>query len=250
MPKRKRSNARKRPPFRKARRTYKRRTKVVRMPRPMSPRTYNFTRSMAQTVILNNLDQTETTGWKKTVGEQSMSKQWTFKLNDLPNYSEFVALYEQYRIMAVKQEYYFSDSVASSVAVANPAGGSYVNSSNKQIIMMTCPNAIAKTHTLDENYFMQSQCSKKRLCLNSMGFPQKVYTKVKQLSRIYSAEEGNSDFIKVNPKFISTAETEALHYGIDMRLARVDGQEFSHGGSNYPSVKIITKFYLQFRQVK
>lgn len=223
----------------------KRTTKIVRMPRPMRPRTYNFTRSMVQTVVLNNDDQTETTGWKKTIGEYSMSKQWTFKLEDLPNYSEFVNLYEQYRIMAIKQEYYFSDSVASSVAVGNN-----VNSSNKQIIMMSTPNSTGNNHTLNENYFMQSQCAKKKLCLNTMGYPVKVYTKLKQLSRIFSSEEGNQDFIKVSPKFISTNEPKALHYGVDMRLARVDGGEFSLGGSNYPSVKIITKFYMQFRQVK
>lgn len=242
MPKRKRSYAPKRN-VRRARRTFKKRTRIVRMPRPMRPRTYNFVRSFVETVSLNST--TPPAGWLAV--DQGLVRSQPFSLSMLPQYSEFQTLFAQYRIMAVKQEYYFSDNVSGSVV-----DGTNVNSANKQIIMYTTPNAqgVNNAANLTENFFMQSQCCKKRLCLNTQARPVKVYTKLKQLSRIYSGELGNQDFIKVSPKFVSTTEAEAQHYGLDMRIQRVDGNNFSTGGSNYPSVKIITKMYMQTRQVK
>lgn len=233
MAKRKRGNAPKRRTRRKAKFTGRKR--IVSMPRAMRPRSYFFNRSFVETVTLNST--TPPTGW--TAVDNGLVRSQPFMLSQLDNYTEFVNMFAQYRLLAVSQEYFFSNTNSDNLA-------------NQQLIMYTVPNAqgVANTANLDESFFMQSQCSKKRLCLTTTGRPVKVYTKMKQLSRIYSGELGNQDFIKVKPKFVSTTEPQAQHYGIDVRLQRIDGEEFSHGGTTYPVVKIVSKVYLQTRQVK
>ena len=217
--------------------------KRTRVPRPMRPRTYNFTRSFVETIALNS--STPPTGW--TAVSNGLTRSQPFQLTNLPDNAEFVALFAQYRLCAVKQEYFFADT-----ASVNVVDGGAEQSGNKQIMMYTIPNSVGQDNAaaLNENYFMQSQCTKKRLCLNAGARPIKIYTKLKQLTRIYSSEVGNQDFSKQRPRFVSTNEPNAQHYGIDMRLQRVDGQPFSFGGTNYPTVKIVTKVYLQCRQVK
>lgn len=213
----------------------------------MRPRTYNFTRSFVETIDLNSTS--PPTGW--TAVENGLTRSQPFKISDLPDYAEFQALFSQYRLLAVKQEFFFADTASVNVQKTT-VGTVYNNSGNKQIMMYTCPNSVGANNaaSLTEQFFMQSQCVKKRLCLNSSGFPIKVYTKLKQLSSVFSAELGNKDYAKSKPRFVSTGEVQTEHYGIDMRLQRVDGEEFSFGGSVYPKVKIVTKVYLQTRQVK
>jgi hypothetical protein len=209
----------------------------------LRPRTYNFTRQFVENIQLN--PGSIPTGWS-FVGN-GMVRSQEFRISQLPNYTEFTSLFAQYRILAVKQEYYFTDTGS-----VNVVEGSVNNSGGKQILMYINPNAVgaANAASLTEDFFMQSQCAKKRLCLHASGRPVKIYTKLKQLSQIYSNEVLNTDYAKIRPKFLSTGEVNAEHYGLDMRLERVDGQPFSTGGNIYPYMKIITKLYLQCRQVQ
>lgn len=164
----------------------------------------------------------------------------------LPNYAEFKALFAQYRLMAISQEYYFSDTGS-----VNISDGTYNNTGGKQILMHINPNAVGKDNALllTEQFFLESQVAKKKVCLNGNGYPVKFYSKLTQLSQVYANELAVTDYAKQRPKFVSTAEDNTEHYGQDIRLERVDGQPFSTGGTVYPRVKIITKVYLQCRQV-
>lgn len=229
---------------RRVNRKYGRTRKVPnnRVARPLRPRTYNFTRSFAETIELNNT--TPPLGW--TSVDNGLVRSQPFKLADLPNYLEFVNLFSQYRLLAVKQEMYFSNTNS-----VNNVIGTQSDLGNKQIIMYCNPNMVGYDNTslLTEQFFLESQSSKKKLCLNAIGRPVKIYSKVKQLVKVFSDELDNTDYSKAYPKFVSTGDINTEHYGLDMRLARIDGNIFSTGGNNYPSVKIITKVYLQCRQV-
>lgn len=238
MPYRKRNVRRARRPRRRVKRRIRRRVH-----RPLRPSTYNFTRSFVENVELR-VD-APPTGWSAVDG--GLTRSQPFKLSDLVNYAEFTSLFAQYRLLAVKQEYYFTDT-----ASVNIQSGIYNNTGSKQIIMYINPNAVgtANASVLTEDFFMQSQVAKKRLCLRASGRPVKVYTKLKQLSQIFSAELLNTDYAKIRPRFVSTSEPQAEHYGLDLRLQRVDGEEFSHDASQYPKMKIITKVYFQCRQVQ
>lgn len=226
-------------------------TKIVRMPRPLRPRNYFFQRSFVENVVLNPSAGNVPPGWQ--VVNNGYVRSQPFKLSDLPQYNEFVNMFAQYRILAVKQDYYFSDTNS---GVGGQAPTQTMGS--RQLMLYSVPNSQGTNNlaNMTEDFFMQSQCSKKRLCLNTMGKPVGLYHKLKQLSRVFSGELGNQDFVKIKPKFVSTAETEAEHYGLDVRIQRVDNKEFSFGSSApqadyaYPTVKIITKLYIQCRQVK
>ena len=224
-------------------------TKIVRMPRPLRPRNYFFQRSFVENVVLNPA--AVPADWQ--VVDNGYCRSQPFKLSDLPQYQEFTNMFAQYRILAVKQDYYFSDTVST-----NTGSAPTQTLGSRQLMLYSVPNAQGTNNVanMTEGFFMQSQSAKKRLCLNTLGKPVGLYHKCKQLSRIFSGELGNQDFIKIKPKFVSTAETEAQHYGLDVRIQRVDNNAFSHGSSApqadyaYPTVKIITKLYIQCRQVK
>lgn len=216
----------------------------IRRPLPMRPRTYNFTRSFVENVSLNT--NSPPTGW--TAVENGLVRSQAFDITLLPDNTEFTSLFAQYRLMAVKQEFYFA--ATSSGTTVNPSDG-MINVGNRQIMMYMNPNPVGQNNasSLTENFFMQSQVCKKRLCLNSVGRPVNFYKRLNQLSAVFSNELGVTDYAKIRPKFVSTAETQTQHYGFDTRIQRVDGNGFSTGGDEYPTVKIVTKVYLQCRQV-
>lgn len=211
--------------------------------RPMRPRVYNFTRCFVETVqLVNNAGGPVPDGWQ-IAADAGMVKAQAFNLAQLPDYSEFTSLYAQYRILAVKTTMYFSstNSDQGNEALAN-----------KQILLYMAPNRNGVGHAvkpLTESHFLQTQATKKKLCLNTNGRPISVYMKLNQLNEVYAGTV-NSDYTAVKPKFISTTETSTPHYGLDFRFQRVDNGLFSAGGSVYPSVKMIHKVYLQCRQVE
>lgn len=210
----------------------------------MRPRVYNFTRSFVETIpLVNNADSPSIpSGWSVTA-DAGMVKAQAFNLAQLPDYSEFTNLYAQYRIMAVKTTMYFSNT-------GSNAGDNTL--SNKQILLYMAPNRNGISNTtkpLTEEHFLQTQATKKKLCLNSNGRPISVYMKLNQLNEVFSGTV-NTDYTAVKPKFLSTTETGAPHYGLDFRFQRVDNGQFSDGASVYPQVKMIHKVYLQCRQVE
>lgn len=209
--------------------------------RTLKPKTYQFTRSFVDQIKLRN-GLNVPTGWTQIPDDHGIVQSRGFKLSDLPNWEEFKNLFSQYRIMAVSQEYYFADT--GSINTDTSLG-------QKQIMLYANPNSVGADNAanLTEGYYLQSQTTKKRLCLHSSGRPVKLYMKVNQLTGVFSDETGNTDYARCRPKFVSTSEPNTEHYGLDLRLARIDGSDFSTGGDVYPSCKIITKVYLQCRQV-
>lgn len=235
-----RKNYRPRRP-RRFRRRFRRR---LRIHRPLRPSTYNFTRSFVENISLNNTS--PPTGWSDV--ENGLCRSQPFTLSNLVNFAEFQNLFSQYRLLAVRQELYFVDTGS-----VNIQSGIYNNTGSKQILMYINPNSVGRDNAslLTENFFLQSQVCKKRVCLHGSGRPVKLYTKLRQLSQVYANEPSSvyTDYAKIKPKFISTQEANTEHYGLDVRLQRVDGSVFSDAGSIYPDCKIVTKVYLQCRQV-
>lgn len=232
-----------RAPRRKTRARRGKTRKKTAVGRPMRPKTYTFCRSFVENVDLNSV--TPPSNW--TAVESGLVRSQPFALTDLPNYTEFTNLFQQYRLMAVKQEFYFGDTASVNLVTS----GGQLNPGNRQIMLYSNPNPVgrANTNNLTEGFFLQSQSSKKRICIHSSGRPVRLYSKLKQLSKVFADEDGNTDYAKSYPKFVSTNEVNTEHYGIDTRIARVDGNNFSYGGTVYPVVKIFTKVWLQCRQV-
>ncbi len=246
MPKRKRYGAaatRKRTKRSNIRRRRRVRATSWKIARPMRPRVYNFTRSYVETIqLVNNPSGPVPSGWSVT-DDAGMVKAQAFNLAQLPDYSEFTSLYAQYRILAVKTTMYFSSTNSN-------AGDDSL--ANRQILLYMAPNRNGVSNTvkpLTESHFLQTQATKKKLCLNTNGRPISVYMKLNQLNEVFSGTV-NTDYTAVRPKFLSTTETATPHYGLDFRFQRVDNAGFSAGGAAYPSCKMIHKVYLQCRQVE
>jgi len=237
MPKRKRSYAIKRRP-KKRRVTKKLRRRAV---RPMRPRTYNFTRKEVQTIelVAPGSGTDPATNWYLV--DNGMCTNRTFSLNQVPNSSEFTNLFTQYRINAVKQTFFFSNT--NSDASSNIA--------NRQIIMYAVPNRSGTSSdeaALTEQFFMENSATKQKLCLNTNGRPISIYTKLDQLNKVYGGP-GVTNYVRSRPKFINTNENALPHVGVQLRFQRVDNKPFSDLGTLFPQMKVVTKYYFQTRQV-
>lgn len=239
MPKRKRSYGSRRS---KRRRITKRRVlRKRRSARPMRPRTYNFTRKDVQTIELVAPDSGTPPATNWFLEDNGMCTNRTFSLNQVPNFSEFTNLFTQYKINAVKQTFYFSNTNSDAGLAA----------ADRQVIMYAVPNRSGTSTAgapLTEEFFMENSATKQRLCLNTNGRPISLYTKLDQLNEVYGGP-GLTDFVRCRPRFINTAENSLPHVGLQMRFQRVDNQPFSTGGATFPKMKIVTKYYFQTRQV-
>jgi len=211
----------------------------IRVARPMKPLVYNFKRSFVDNIQLNATVAPD--GWYANTNGIYQTN--TFNLGQVNDPLDFTNLFASYRILAAKQQYYFSNSVSEAPG-------------NTQLIMYMKPNRTGAIYTntppyspLREVDFLDTQSYKKRLCLSTNGHPVSVYQKVHQLQEVYH-NIGNTDYAVAKPKFISTGEYQTPHYGMDCRIQRVDGEPFSEGTTDYPHCKIITTIYFQCRQVQ
>lgn len=230
-------------PVKTTKRTFSGRKKIYKKTKPVptlvrSPKTYSFKQSFVETIELNT--SAVPTGW--TVNGNALVQQMVFNLQDISNYGRFTGMFAQYRLKSARSEFFFS-ATSSDVSDPNTA-----QSGNRQIIVYTMPNRVGSVETLTEDAFLQTQAHKKDLALTGMGKPVVCYTKLAQLSSMF-ASGINTDYAKVEPRFISTQESNTPHYGLDIRIERVDGKEFSNGSATYPYVKIIHTVYFETRQV-
>ncbi len=96
---------------------------------------------------------------------------------------------------------------------------------------------------------MNTQAKKKRLALNG-GKPLKYYMKPTQLGMVYVSPT-DTDYAVQPAQYISTGETGAEHYGLEMYINRVDGKALSSNlAGTGQSMRQTTTFYLAFKGVE
>ena len=202
----------------------------------MRPATYFFKRRMTMVVPL----QPDVEGW--TSESNGLYRTWVFSLQQVQDFTDFTNLFGLYKLSAVNVEM----TLSSTNANVNTASAS-MNPS--QIIVYTAPNPIGFNETLNEVYFLNTSSAKKRNLMNSNGRSSNFYMPLKQATQVF-AGVSNDDYAVQRPKFISTSESATPHYGIDMRMQRVDGLPFSSGYSGDMYMKITTTYYIQCKQVQ
>ncbi len=228
-----RRNATKRRPRRKTRRVARR---PLRVGRALRPATYFFKRTMTEVIPL----QPTVDGWD-SVGN-GLSKTLIYSIAQVQDYTDFTNLFALYKLNAVNLQLTLSATNANAntpTASANPS----------QIIAYTSPNQVGAAETLNEQYFLNTTSSKKRNLMNSQGRGVNFYMKLKQLGNTYSGL-GGDDYTLQRPRLISTKEPTCPHYGLNMRLQRVDNLPFSTGFSGDIYMKITTTYYIQCKQVQ
>lgn len=203
-------------------------------PRAMRASIYQFKRQKTEVITLDNTS--VPTGW--TANGNAIYKQFVFTLDQLPNYTEFTALFASYKVCAVKQEIYFSNTNSIDT--------------NSRLLLYYDNNPQGESKTLTEQYYLESQTSRKKLVATTSRAPIKFYTKVKQLSVLYHQTSPTplTDYGMVYPKYISTSEPTTPHYGINMRIQRVDNSPFGTQLTNFQHMKINTTLYISCKRVE
>jgi hypothetical protein len=211
----------------------------VKVQKGLSPAIYPFKRTISQTIGLNTSAPPE--GW--SVSGNNLYKNWGFSLSMLLDNTDFTNLFKYYRLKGVRIQMYFSNTGS------DAREGSVAP--NKQIIMWMDRNFDGQNTSSSglEQTYLNSQTSKKRLCLRNNGKPLDIYMPLKQQGMTYGGV-GNTDYVLQSPKFISTGEPATPHYGYKTMLQRVDGQAFTSGISNSQYVKIIQTIYFQCKKVE
>ena len=233
-------------PYRKKKKMYIKRTnrnrRIGHIPRSLKPKTYSFSRTFTHTVSLGN---GSNSGWTELAssadGPQAMVQQMEFSLADLDMSSDFKNLFSQYKLNAVSMKLYFANT--------NSNG-----TQNRQCICYIAPWRTGDTETLTEKFFLNTQKHKTKLCQNTIGKPLSIYCPLKQLTRLYVSSETYTTSI-TKPKYVSTAAPTVPHFGLNLRIQRVDGADFTSGtfsGSlnRWPAFKQETKLYFSCRQVE
>lgn len=168
----------------------------------------------------------------------ALYRQFGFTLNDLPAPTEFTSLFTAYRIKGVRLQGFFSNTQSIT--------------ENQNVMMTYSNNWTGQPTALTSNYFNQRQAVKRKLLLNTRGGTSiDIYMPMRQLSNVWSGSALSNDYGTMKPKWIATAEPTTPHFGINMRLERVDGQTFGSGAivSTFPTLRIIYTYYLECRGV-
>ncbi len=233
------------------RRTYRRRrSKLGKPSRGLRQSVYLFKRQTTSVVPLNG--SADGTGWFGA-GDNGIYKQWVFNLDQLTGtgQTDFTALFKRYKICAVKVELSFNSNNSNISSVD-------VNQSNvvagAQLQVYTTPNRSGRyrdpsTNPLTEAELMHTQSKLKRLCLNG-GRPISYYMRLNQLGMIYVSPT-DTDYATQPAQYVSTGETGAEHYGLEMYINRVDGQPLStHLNGAGQTMRQTVTFYLAFKGVE
>lgn len=199
--------------------------------------TYLFKRRITTVVDISNAD---SGGWISSGDNKSMYKQWNFKLSDLTanaDSTDFTNLFRRYKINGVELEMSFSNTSSLPQQVGN----------NSQLQLYTRQNRSGRSEeAITEQDMLNTQACRKRLCLNG-GSPIKYFMKVNQLAETY-ASATNTDYTVQKPRYVSTGETGAEHYGLDMFINRVDGETLAT--SSPQAMRCTLTYYMSFKGVE
>eukprot|EP01052_Picozoa_sp_SAG31_P043070 SAG31_NODE_7058_length_1800_cov_122.113463_2_plen_238_part_00 len=212
----------------------------ARVPRRNLPRIINFKRQMVNTFQLNTAAATAPWVSLAASNDEALVLNYVIDAAQIPNIAHFVNLFDSYRIKGVRIQGYLSFTTAQTTT-------------QSQSILYSCSDNMGQTPSanLTEDYFLSRPRSKKRLLANNMGKPSfDQYIPLSNLANVYGGTI-NTDYALVKPRFISTNELTTPYYGMNLRLQRVDNQNWTHGAqTQYPTLKMYTTIYFQMRGIK
>lgn len=207
-----------------------------RVPRGLKPGHYFFKRDIEEVLALSQSTPPE--GWVADGTNNGIYKLFGWSLGSLGDSSDFTNLFRDYRIKGARVRFYFSNTA--SVEDGNSA-------SNTQVMVRFARTADGAATALSLPFWQQLQAKKYKLGLNG-GRPLDVYMPLKQENLVSSSTATANTMM--TPKFINTGATNVVHYGMGVRLERVDGQAFTSGLNNTQYCRMVTTLYIECRQVK
>lgn len=205
----------------------------------MAPRVLQFKRRMVDTLTLNSV--TPPTGWTSlsAAGDEAITLNYVISMAQIPNYTNFMNLFDSYRIKGIRLQGYYSFNVAAP-------------NNQSQVMLYYCRDHLGQTSAaqLSEDWFNERPRSRKRLLVNASGKPSfDIYMPLTQLANTYQSVT-NNDYTMKRPRFISTNEVNTPHYGLNLRLSRIDGLPWTANSSNqYPTLKLFSTIYFECRGI-
>lgn len=196
------------------------------------PKMYGFTRGVENLLALES----PTAGWLTTF-DGSVVKTFSYSLNELPNYAEFVNLFNQYKLNMSVLKFYpsYSQVVSSTAPVA---------SNNLIITVWANTHGTPLTTAFSDDDLLEIQ--RKKQWMFPLNKPTTIKMPLFQLRSTYGGTI-NTDYAVQRPRYINTLEPGTPHYGINVHIRKVDGSAF---GSNSARLLIKEKVYLTTKQVK
>lgn len=215
-------------PYRKRRYVRKRKSKsrLGRPSRGLSQSVYLFKRRRQEVVQLNAA--VLPAGWQLV--NAGVCREWSFALSDLTDFQEFVNLFDLYKITACKVEIFMSNSLANA-------------NLNENLICYAAPSRSGQTPTMDEDYFLNKQASKKKYAYVGSARPVTYYMKLNQLAMVYGQPTGVppsvTDYATIRPRWVSTQEPTTEHYGLDTRIQLVNNTSLPNA-----FMKVVMTYYI------
>jgi hypothetical protein len=236
MPKRKRVYKKRRYPLQKF--------KPVRgMTRAVMP----FTREVETYFHLSDLTGNTTAPFKnfQHTTDGGVVGQISLALEDLPSHSDFTNLFRQYKLNYMKI-IMIPAANTTLPGETRDEGGNY---SNNQILIRTMFNrtgiAIGAGNTISE----WSQVQAKKQWVLARDKPTVITCKLSQLSNTVDATTSTEVSSIVRPRYISTNNTGAKHYGLNIRFDSLNGNPLSQSDHIWPQFRIMCKAYFTCKGV-
>lgn len=217
--------------FRKKRPIKRRKKRYVGRPNPrqkLMPSLYFFKRSATEVIELSNAS--IPTGW--SMDGNAYYRQFFYSLNQLTDYADFTSLFKFYKICGVKQELILSNTQAN-------------NNNTRLIIYMDKWNG--RTEVATENMYLHSQTAKRRIIPSNSTSPVGFYTGLRVANATLSATP--TAYTWTRPKWCATNIVDLLHYGMNIRIGRVDNQPFGSDATHFGFMKVITTMYICCKKV-
>ena len=179
-------------------------------------------------------------GWLRnpSVNPTQVMHDGVYQLNQVPDHANFQALYESYRINAVKVELLPGGTVVtpqlSTQAQVNLQTYTFYDPSGNYAGLMPSEAAL-----------LEKQSAKRRSLLAGGTSSLKVYSKLRQANVTLKDSLITYSYTQQKPKWISTSDVLCKHYGPLVVLCSYDGLAL-------PAIplRVVTTYYLEFKGVK
>ena len=218
------------------RKTGKTKTSIMKVPRPfMKEPIYYFKRKMQHTLDPVNSD--ALAPW--VAANNGIVYSHNFKLSDLPSYSEFVNLFETYKIMGVQLEFHCASTAT--LASQRTAGASTV-------ITRIKPNTDCRLLGSGDtvNNWLQRTDVKRYIFPNQHDKPLRIYQPCKMKNELVDAYPQ-----VVKPGWVPTANYNNDNFTVDMRMDLTSGEDITNNAlTAVPKFTIIETVYLAFKGVQ
>lgn len=238
------------------------RTKTLRLSRPLQPKVFLFKRTVVDYLDVGaHPTTTPVTGFNNTYAESTSgtsNSSWTvspiYTLSDLHAYSEFQNLFTHYKLNGVNERYFLSNNPATAppvIATGVPGGTidiggttGLANYYNPSILMDSWYNPVEVTGAATANDVYQIQRRKRRV-LNVMG--KKMFSKIKQLTQLEN-KSGAADINVIAKKnmWIPCEHVDVPHYGQTHWIRASTGTSFMP----HVTARIERTYYISCRGVR